>query len=237
MGKLLRLQLRNLFHGATFYVCLILTLLMSQLFTIISLFTHSAVVGPIFEKAVDFLSGEVGIIGMLFVTLFCTFDFMEGTTKNIVARGYSKVKLLFSKYLASLIGLLVMYLIVILIIVGVNFSAGLGFNESGLLMLIVLLIKIVAYTVLYATIAFVLEKNSSAIIVNLFLPNLMTLLLSIADSNLKIEMSKYWIGNVDTEFMANPSVNNIAFPIIMYAVYIAFILFVGIRISKKKEIK
>ena len=51
-------------------------------------------------------NSEVSIIGMLFITIFCTFDFSEGTTKNIIGRGYSRIKLLISKYIGSFIGII-----------------------------------------------------------------------------------------------------------------------------------
>ena len=238
MKKLIKLHLRNIYHNKLFYVCLGISIFMSTIMTVIfSMITKSTNQTTVFSEFKSFLSSEVGLISMLFITLFCTFDFTEGTTKNIIARGYSKTKLLLSKYIASLIGLFSMYAIMFLVIFIFFIKNGLGFESNIPLILIFTLFKVTAYTVLYGTISFVLEKNSSAIIANLFLPNIINLILSIADSNLDIKISKYWIENIGSKFINTPTLSNISSPLIIYTIYIVFFVFIGYRIVKEKEIK
>ena len=62
------------------------------------------------------------------------------------------------------------------------------------------LFNIVAFTVLYGTIAFILEKNSTVIIVNLFIPSIITLVSGIVDTHLKLDIGKYWIDVVGSGF-------------------------------------
>ena len=80
----------------------------------------------------------------------------DGTTKNIVGRGYSKVKLLFSKYICSLIGLFVMYAIIILISILLFSVNGFGFFTKLLIVFIYSLFSVSAYTIMYSTIAFII---------------------------------------------------------------------------------
>lgn len=238
MNRLLKLQVRNIFHNKLFYVCLGINALLGVGFDIISLFlSKSAETATAMPKVLATFTSGVGIIEMIFITVFCTFDFSEGTTKNIIGRGYSKIKLLLSKYIASLIGVLSMLCIISLLEFIVFIKNGFGYENYMLISLIVSLFGIIAYTVLHATIAFSLEKTSSAIIANMFGPNIIMLGLTIADTNLKTNISDYWIGNVATKFTENPTLANSIFPIVMYIVYIVLISFIGMYIAKNKEIK
>mgnify|MGYP007056154607 CR=1 FL=1 len=238
MKRLIRLQLRNMFHNKLFYVCLVINLLMSPIATfIMSLTSKLAPTTQVLPGIVDFLFSEVGIVSMIFITLFCTFDFTEGTTKNIIGRGYSVVKLLLSKYIASLIGLLCMYGVASILFFVFFIKNGIGYEASMPLIFVYSIFNIIAYTVFYGTIAFVLEKNSSAIIGNMFIPTIMGIVLGIFDTKLNIKISKYWIDNVGLKFLAKPILNNIYMPIIMYIIYTVVIFVIGIRIVKVKEIK
>ena len=239
MSRLIKLNLRNIFHNKLFYVCLGLSLLLNVGVSFFSevLFKSVGVNTKALESFTSIFISGVDMIAMIFITLYCTFDFSEGTTKNIIARGYSKTKLLISKYIASLIGVLVIILISALLSFVLYIKNGLGYNSSIPLSIVVGLIGIVAYTALYVTVAFSLEKTSSSIIANMFIPNIAMLVIRIADSNLHVKMSKYWLGNVNNTFISNPTVSNMTFPIVMYLIYIIFFTLIGIQIAKNKEIK
>ena len=238
MKNLVKLQLRNIFHNKFFYVCLILSVALTEVFSFIeTILSSTKDVRLVFPEIINSLTSEVGIIGMIFITLLCTFDFSEGTTKNIVGRGYSKIKLLLSKYIAALTGLFIMYGIQIILIFILFAKNGLGFDSNVPITLLFIIFKIVAFTIFYATIAFVLEKTSSAIITNLFLPNIATIVFGIVDKNLHMNISKYWIENVGLDFISTPALSNLAFPIILYFVYIIMFACIGIYITKGKEIK
>lgn len=238
MKRLIKLQVRNIFHNKLFYVCLAINLLMSPIaIFIMSLTSKLAPTTQVLSGIVDFLSSEVGIVSMIFITLFCTFDFTEGTAKNIVGRGYSVVKLLVSKYIASLIGLLCMYGIIILVFFVLFIKNGMGYEASMPLIFIYSIFSIIAYTVFYGTIAFILEKNSAAIIGNMFISNIISIVLGIVDTNLHINTSKYWIDNVGVKFLDKPVLNNIYMPIVMYIIYTVVVFIIGMKIVKEKEIK
>ena len=232
MNRLMKFQLRNIFHNKLFYVCLCINLLMGPIVNCIVSNKDT-----VFSQIMSFITGEVGIISMIFVALFCTFDFNDGTTKNIVARGYSKTKLFISKLLSSLIGLLAVYVVVILVTFVLFIKNGLGFESNMLLLLVNSIFSIIAYTVFYGTLAFLLEKNGSAIMACLFVPTVVTLLTGVMDSKLKLDISKFWIDNVSLKFLEKPILSNLTMPIILYVVYIVVFIFVGINLLKRKEIK
>ena len=83
MNRLLKLQVRNLFHSKLFYICLVLSLFMSTLLSFLSsLITHSSI-KPM-PEIVSFLSSEIGIVTTIFVVLFTCAEFNEDTVKNII---------------------------------------------------------------------------------------------------------------------------------------------------------
>ena len=238
MNRLIKLQLRNIFYNKLFYVCLILNLFMSPIVKfIMSLTTKTSSAVKVLPEFQSFISSEIGLISMLFITLFCTFDFTEGTVKNIIGRGYNVSKLLISKYIASFIGLLCTYGISFIVIFVLYIKNGLGYEASMPLVLTFSIFKILSYIVLYATIAFILEKTSSAIIANLFFPSIVSLALDLADSKLHANISKIWIDNIGTKFLEKPILSNMSMPIIMYIIYIVLVAIIGIQIVKVKEIK
>ena len=237
MRKIVKLQIRNVFHNPLFYVCLAFISILSIIVTRISnsLFnTESLQVLPQIES---FLSSEVGIIGIIFIALYCCYDFNEGTTKNIIGRGYTKTQYLFSKYIGSLIGLFVIYIINIILILILYSKNGTGYEHILSLQIINSVISIIAYTILYSTISVLLEKNGAAIIACLFVPQIISILFGLIDSKLHIHVAKYWIDNVSNKFLSTPNVNNLLYSILLYIVYIAIFTIIGSTLFKRKEIK
>lgn len=238
MEKLLKFQLRNIFHNKLFYVCLLITILTDPIASFImplAMKTNQTI--PVLQYIINYLSFEPGIVNTIFITLFFTFDFTEGTIKNIIARGYSKSRYLFSKYVSIFIGLVTVYGIISIIYFILFISNGLGYETSMLPFLIFIFFKIITYSIFYGTIAFILEKNSSAIIANLFLPNIISLVLVNLDSILKLSISDYWLENIGTKFLEKPSFNGLINPILMYFIYIVIFIFIGNYFAKSKEIK
>lgn len=238
MEKLLKFQLRNIFHNKLFYVCLLITILTDPITSFIMPFaikTNQAI--PALQYIINYLSSEPGIVNIIFITLFFTFDFTEGTIKNIIARGYSKNIYLISKYIAVFIGLITVYAIVSIIYFILFISNGLGYETTMFPVLIYAFFKIITYSIFYGTIAFIFEKNSSAIIANLFLPNIVLLVLVNLDSIFKLSINDYWLESIGTNFLKNPSFNGLINPILMFIVYIVLFIFVGNYFAKNKEIK
>lgn len=238
MNRLIKFQVRNMFKQKSFYVCLCLLILMGPILTFIGAFnTPNYETIKVMPQMVSLIAGEISLLSTIFIALFCCLDFNEGTTKNIIGRGYSRTQVLLSKYIVSLIGLFSFYIIsfiVIFCLFGIN---GLGFENVMLYSIINSIFRIIAYTIFFSTISFILEKNGSAIIACLFAPSIIQTVLSLVDSKLKIDISKYWITNISNEFLNNSNLTNLNDSIIFYIIYIIIFIILGINIIKKREIK
>lgn len=236
MNKLLKLQLRNVFHNKLFYVCLALTAL-TPIITFIGEITVTKTKTMVFPEIISFISGELSLISEIFIALFACFDFNEGTTKNIIARGYTRLQLLVSKYIAIFVSLFTMYIITSLLIFILFIRNGMGFDPNMLSVLLISIIGICATAIFYSTIAFLLEKNSSAIIATLCIPMFIPLITLLLDSNLKLDIGKFWIENVSNIFIKNQTLANFGLSTLIYGVYIFVVLFIGTKLLNKKEIK
>jgi len=238
MNKLIKLQLRNIFHNRLFYSCLILILI---LFPIISFWGTISGIQPekiqVMPQVVRLLSTEIGVVSTIFITVFTCFDFGEGTSKNIIARGYSKGQFFRAKFISALIGLFTMYIVVFIVDFVLFIGNGLGYEANMPLIIISNIVKIIAYTMIFVTVSFVLEKNASAIIACVIGPSLISTVLGLVDSKLKFDISKFWIGNISSQFAENPTTGNLTTAVILYIVYIVVFAIIGLHFANKKEIK
>lgn len=237
MIRLLKLQLRNVFHQKLFYVCTIL-LMNSPLMNFIGSFQAESLENDqIFSQITSFLSSEVNLISIIFIALFSCFDFTEGTTKNIIARGYTRGEYLFSKYIVSIISLFIMYIMTIFFIFLLFANNGLGYQSNMLLLMAHSLISIVTHIILFVTLSVICEKNGSAIIACLFVPMLVPSFLDLIDSNLKINLSQFWLDNLSSRFISDPVFTNFCYSGSCYFIYLVLFIMIGYQIFKGKEIK
>ena len=237
MKRLLKLNLRNIYHNKLFYVCTGILLLLSAIFDYVFSIGSKSNTEQVLPEIASFLSSEVGLVASIFIALFCCLDFSEGTTKNIIARGYTRAELMISKYLASIIGIFSMYGIVMIAYFLLFFRNGIGYNFDLVYPLINSVIGIIAYTVFYATMSILLEKNGSAIIACLIIPNIIPAVLSLIDAKLKLGIGDYWMDSASRTFNNNPTLNNLGWSILYYVVYIIIFIIIGIKLFNKKEIK
>ena len=121
MNKLMRFEFRKLLRSKYLYVILIVAisfLMISGLTTkVLSDFFADETGGPGVE-IYPFVKGALGgtfktILGV-FVAIFACEDSSQGTDKNVLAKGYNKVQVFFSKYLVSMIATIMIGLVMIL---------------------------------------------------------------------------------------------------------------------------
>lgn len=238
MNRLIKFQLRSLFKQSSYYVCLCIFLFMYPILDFISLYNTVSYSGvKVMPVMINLLSGGGAIISIVLIALFCCMDFNEGIAKNVVGRGYTKFQLLISKYISLLIGMISFYIIAFIVILILFGSNGFGYESYMSYSILNGIFRLIAYTVLYVTISFILEKNASSILCCLFLPSIVQTLLSLVDTNLKINISKYWIDNVSNRFLRTPSLSNLNFSLIFYVIYTMIFILLGYYLIKKKEIK
>jgi ABC-type transport system involved in multi-copper enzyme maturation permease subunit len=236
MKNLIKLQLRNMFKSKLFYICLGITALMNILVFVLEFFYPDERV-LLMPKIVGIFSSGLDMILIIFVSLFSSEDFNENTAKNIIGRGYSRKDLLLSKYIVSIIGVFAINFIMVLLMILLYIWYGIDYEKSMLLVIFVSLFMIIAETILYSSISFILEKHSSSILACLFAPNIVSFILSIIGKRINFDLSKYWISNLSDIYISNPNIKNIFISIIGYLIYIVIIILVTIKLSKNKEIK
>lgn len=238
MNKLIKFETKILFKQKFYLVCLLLSLLLEPIFDFCTNINSSNFETiKVMPKIMSNLSSAVSLIDIILIVLFCCLDFSEGTLKNVISRGYSKVQVLFSKYISCFIGVFSMYLVIFVvtcILFGVN---GFEFESSMVYLFIESVIKMIAYVVFFSTISFVLEKTSFAIIACLFIQNIINLALTFVDSKLGLDISKFWIDNIGSNFLNNITTSNMFYTIFGYVVYTIIFIFIGITCVKRKEVK
>ena len=237
MGRLIKLQLRNIFQGKLIYICLILMILLGPIATLLlgNALSNIISTSTICDEILSVLS--VGIIETIFIALVSCSDFNDGTTKNIIARGYTRNQLLFSKYIAILISLLFMHLVTILFVLILLFKNKFGYSTTFLYTFIEHIGSIIVFTIFYTTMSFLLEKNGTAILACLFVPQLITPILLLLKKLTHVNVIKLWIDHGSTLFLDKPTLNNLGIAILYYAVYTIIFIVIGTQILKRKEIK
>ncbi len=239
MKRLLRLQIRNLFHSKMFYFYLIFNSIMVVVgYFLSNIMTElGGTTTKVFQSIINLMSSEPDFIGQIFIIVFVCSEFHSGTIKNIIGRGYTRFQLLLSKYVVATIGVLctnILYVIISFILYG---KYGIGFETNMIYSIIICLIAIVVLTIFYSTIAFVLEKNLIGILTIIFLPRVIDLSFLAIYNFFKVELDSYWITGILPKFLDNPTLGNMIQPIILFIIYLIIIVFVGNRIIWRKEIK
>ena len=156
--------------------------------------------------------------------------------KNIIARGFSRKQVFITKYMATIVGVTIMFIAsfvfsyLICIIVGGKLIA---LDGDTLSKVAVYYVNILGLTSLYSLISTITSKSSGALVACLLTSFLAPSILTLIDVLLKLKkgftISKFWI--------ANASNNETMLAIIIGLVYIVIAIIVGIIISKRKEIK
>lgn len=241
MKSLIKYQLRNVFHNKIIYVCIgintVLGILTMFLTHALEATEGSGTTSTLFERIAGILSSEPDIITMLFIVLFVCFEFHEGVMKNNIGRGYTRIQVLISKYIGALVGVLCIEAVSVVLTVFDFSSKGIGYTPDLMNVIIVSIIGIIAATVFYATLAFLVEKNSIAIITLLLLPRVLGLVFTIINSQFKLPIGDYWITNILPKYASNPAATNMFIPIGVFLAYAAVSVVVGVVLTDRKEIK
>lgn len=250
MGKLLKFEFRKLSKSKSFYICLFLSLgmLLISAFSAKSLLGNSESGGFVYPLA-DFVrdtlsNGNVVLLTGIFVAIFLCEDDSCGTIKNIYAKGYSREKVFFAKYIASLAGVMVIVLLDFL----VSYLYSLAYFDTtadkGNLVVDIIgqIAVILAYHAIYVAISVWLKKTGGAVAFNIVGPSLVSLILTMIDIALKDRIKNflfgnYWVQSLLYNFLtANPSTSAIVTGFVGSAIYIALAIALGLFVSKKKEL-
>ena len=239
MSNLLKLQFRNVLHNKLIYICLGVNLLLGPILSFILELTVKTPELGSHELLPEIMSSlaEPGIVAIMFIAIFTCLDFNEGTMKNIIARGYTRTQVLFSKYIVSIVSVAAMMLVSILLSIIFFAHNGLGTVPEVGPKIIISLLSFVCNTIFYVTLSFALEKNSSAIVGCMFIPRVIGMVLPLISKQSGVPISDYWIDGILTAFNANPGVTSMILPAILLIAYSVGFVLLGTQICCKKEIK
>ncbi len=252
MNKLIKLEFRKLFSSISYYVCLVIILLTLLLTSFISkvsaeelnqLNTFNAI--KVTRTALD--NSMLSLVSGIFLAVFISQDESLGTIKNVISRGYSRIQIYFSKYIVSLISVLIYSLIVLIVgfLFGLSVS-GVGVIDSGFFISIFgELLVIIGFHALFFMFSTIFNKNGFIITLNIATPLIIKLVLGLLDSfllkkevNLGFQFGDYWLDGLMSSFNAKTmNAIELSISIIMTLVYIILFLTIGLFIYKKKEVK
>lgn len=247
MKRLLRLEFRKVSRQIGFYICLATTLLLMFLGTRVELFAIELLAGiplmgqdvgtSIMLGAIDtsFFCTAAGI----FVALFVCSDYSQHTIKGILARGYTRTQVFFSKLITAWTGATVMYLVVLI----ASFFMAIayldeGFTNFGKLLgvLGVQYIVNMTYVAIYFSVGIMFGGLGATIPVGLFAPFVIRIILAVFGRGLSLE--KYWISMFSTELeYLDVSVERMVTCLLLSLLYTVVFLGVGWFVHQKKEIK
>lgn len=173
MKKLIKFEFRKLFKSKSFFICLVVCLglvLLGGLTTKVLLENSEGEIAT--PTALSMLKGAIGsanvvLISGIFVALFVCEDDTSGTIKNIYARGYSRRDVFISKYLVSLVSILIFTFSSMLLsfLFGLaTWSSELKIPNNYFITMLAQIVMMIAYHAVFFTISSKVRSNGSKII-------------------------------------------------------------------------
>ena len=262
MANLLRFEFRKVFRSKYLYILLAAAIgyvLLTGGTTYLLYFFAKELSDEVVDEIVpnytsySFLKGILTstffMITSVFVSILACEDNGHGTSKNIFAKGYNRLQVYFSKYIASL----VMDIAIALICVGVGALFALavfGANtfdpgEDNVAVIILgLFLCVIVYHALHFAVASSIGKMAGAIVFNLLVPTGLSLVLNILDiaaanidltKDWNITVSSYWIDGITANFAGKTNPDLYVADFILIFVYLIAAELVGVLIAKKKQ--
>ncbi len=251
MGKLILFELRKLVKSKYFYVIAII----SVAFIIISGLTTKTVNDFIAQEDPELvaninsysfiksaLAGTFTILIGIFVALYAAEDYSSGTLKNIYGRGYNRINVYFSKYIVSLIGVLVITILTILsaFIFGTAAWGGMKTDDNLAIIILGQFLCVAAYHSIFFAIAFSFGKPGAGIALNIIGPMAISLVLTMLDAfinNENINISAYWIDAIFSNFTGATDTAKVGYGMVLAIVYLGISSFAGVFVTRKRDVK
>lgn len=213
MGNLLKLEFRKLKRQKSFYVC---TLVMVALLFLSALTTNVLLNGnpdAADQMNVSGIANSITAVGNcsflliagIFTALTVCDDYEQQTVKTIFARGYSRKSVYLAKLVSVWLSTTVMFVVVELAAFALG-SYFFGVGDLGDFRFLGLVgaqyIACMANVALFFAISSVLRKNGSSIAGTIVAPMLVSMVLGLADSFLKLEdfsLTSVWLSSFMTD--------------------------------------
>ncbi len=260
MLKLLRADFYRLFRSKSFYICTLVAIALSLMDLWISYVAYKtmpeqkevfAAILP--DSGIDFgikvlANGNVEMLLSIIIAIFITAEFSHGTMKNVVSKGYSKIKIYFSKYITMLTATyIVLFLGMIIGTINATFTSGkLGdFNAENVAWIFKSLgIEIVlnaAFVAILVLVSMIVRNLGGVIAINILgvmtvMPLIFMLLQYIAKG--KIKFTEYDLfTNITTSIAKGTQTSDLLRAVIVGCIYFILMTGIGIFAFKKSDIK
>ena len=225
MGRLLHFETRKLFRQTSFYVCLavLLALVFVGIFSTYSLlriaqselgvemnladlalFTDSQLNarGYLFSA----LSGNnFLLLAGIFTALFICSDYVGGTAKNVIGRGFSRASYLNAKLLVCEGGIL-LYAVCCcafsFLMATLYFGAGKNWEVRDLVQLLIQFLIVLAYGAFFSFLSLLTKKSGASLALNIMAPVVISTVLGLVDifvEKKEIAFSDYWLAGCLTK--------------------------------------
>ena len=251
MKKLISFEFRKLFKSKYFYIITAISIL----FILLSGLTNKAISDALIANGETvqpyssylFTKGSLGgtysMFLAIFIALFATEDSTSGTLKNIYAKGYTRNQVYFSKYIVSLVAVMIMSAVTVLFAYSYSYCIwgnNLEIADNILLIIVGQLLGVITYHAIFFAISTIFGKVGSAIALNIIGPMAVSLVLGLGDAFIRsenIKLTSYWVDSLYSNFTASVSDQNILTTgIILFIAYTGFAICIGMILNKKKEI-
>lgn len=247
MQNLLHLEFRKLLRQKSYYVCFGIALLMLLLSTLVLTtlvrpFSDDAAARGNLGAHIMLLTPELSAFSTMagiFAAIYICDDYTRHTVKNIVARGYSRAKIYFSKLITAGAAVTVMYILLAYAsFLMVLPDLAMGFEKGGKLLAVlgVQYVVCLVYVAIFVVAGLITGNTGHTILCGIFLPLLVDLILNIVSKNGK--WTEYWVSTFSENLQSMYVTTGEMLQCLAFSlVYIVAILTVGFFVHQKKDIK
>ena len=256
MGKLLKADLYRLFKTKSYYILnitilglILLNLIIAKRQDIVDETDLLSEFTGIEVSAGVVTGGNVAIYMSIFVAIFVAHEFTHGTMKNVVSKGYSRIKIYLSKLIAVSVATTLMFLAILIFttIVGTVVTGEFGeitgtYALEFLRMLAIVTLLYLAFSSLYLMIVMIVRSSGGAIAINLigvtmFGPEIYELFNWLFKN--KYDFNKYSLTNNVLLYneSLSPPLEDIGRSIIVGLVFLVVTTLIGSLVFEKTDIK
>ena len=251
MLELIKFEFRKVLRSKYMYIILGIGVVFA-LFTPVTIWAMNLIAEQLEQPTTPFsaylsakaaIGSSFSLFAGIFIGIFATEDFAQHTNKNIIARGYTRLQLYFSKYIVSLCLLICFALLQVLASLALGAimfgDGGLSIDDNLAVIIFGQLLCILAYHSLFFGISYAISKTAGAIIINVLVTQAVSTILALIDifiNNEELVLSYYWIDGVLSNLSQPYTDLDVVLPgVFILLGIIALSQALGILTARKKE--
>lgn len=210
-------------------------------------FTYSALDMTLDQTNITWFCGQVlagGVLPIILLFFICNNlikEFGYGTIRNKIAKGFSRAKIYFAKWLSLVIATIGLILLMV-VIQSITTILIYGISPITMEMIRIILIEILLYMALvsiFFMVGMMVRKKVAMIAINILIITIGSSILSFFSFLLKdsIILTRYWIPSLITQ-MGNLDISQqtIQTSVVVAIVYLIITMILGVQSFKRKDI-